>query len=520
LAPLGFGLIGALVFMPGIGRSSLWWDECHSLMVAGALHRLGFTETLARIADGLSPYFLLLSPWVDGSTPEWLVRLPSALAAATTAGVAWVIGRDLCAGALAWRLGLAVAMSPFLAWHAREARWYSFTWLFVALSLWYAMKAVRRRGWRDPIGAAAWGLLAAATFAPAAVTLGVTLAAIALVRARRATPTAPLPGPASSGSGKDPGAGWRRWALRPGAYAVLLLALAGLAWGWRTLVAPGAYGGAAGYGFRNVDRFSPAAVAYTPIAFATGYTLGPGPSEWHARPLQWPTAVETVALGAGVCCLTLLAVAGRRRLRERGAPMEAAMLVTLVVVPAIAVVAAAAWTGHRFAPRHVGQAFLPAIVLAAAGTLTPAGGRRARAPIAAALVLIVLQAVSLANMHLSPRYLREQVGPAARHTAAIAREGDLILVFGGIDLPWRRYDPGLTSARIVHADDPGVWTPDAVRTMVAAHDRIILVRGLILRPPEEEPLLRAIAEVTRLEGREMFPGVDVEVRVVSSGAGL
>jgi uncharacterized membrane protein len=61
----------------------------------------------------------------------------------------------LGAPALAWRCGVAVAVSPFLAWHAREGRWYALAWLLGALSLRHILRAVRRDGWHDAAGAAA-----------------------------------------------------------------------------------------------------------------------------------------------------------------------------------------------------------------------------------------------------------------------------------------------------------------------------------------------------------------------------
>jgi hypothetical protein len=312
-----------------------------------------------------------------------------------------------------------------------------------------------------------------------------------------------------------------RWIARPSGLAGLLIALGGIAWTWQALIGPALSSGASGYGFSNVGAFSAAAVAYTPVAFATGYTLGPGPSEWHVRPRAWPSPWEIVALGAGVACLALLATWGVRRLRERGAGREAAILAALVVIPALAVVSAAGWTGHRFAPRHAGMSFLPTMVLAATWTLAPAESRRRSfVPAAAGLLLVILQAVSLVNLHVSPRYLREQVGLAARHVAGIATGCDLVRVFGGIDLPWKRYAPGLAPARIVYPDDPETWTPEAVRRMAEAHDRVIVVRGLIMRIPGEKPLLEALAGVTRLRSAAAFPWVEVEVRAFAPGGGM
>jgi len=516
-AAFAFAAACAAISLPGLGRASLWWDECNTLVMARAIRHLSPTELVAFFGRGLSPYFLLLAPWAEGSPPEWLVRLPSVLAAAGLAAVAWMIGRDRDVPGLAWRCGAAVAVSPFLAWHAREARWYSLAWLLGALSLRHTLCAVGRGGWRDTMLAAAWGLLAAVVYSPAAVPLVVSLAAIAMVHAVRGVPSPP-PG----GEGPRPVAApevrpHRRttWIGRMSGLAAVVLALVGIVWTWQALFRPLISEGADGFQFTNLGEFSASAVAYTPVAFATGYTIGPGPAEWHHRPRPWPSPVESATLCIGVTCLALLVGLGVRRLRERGAGRESAMLAALIVIPALAVVIAAAWTGHRFAPRHAGMSFLPTILLAAAGTLAPVSSRRPHVvPAAAGLLLLSLQAVSLVNLHLSPRYLREQVGSAARHVAGVATGNDLVLVFGGIDLPWEHYDPGLAPARIVYPDDKVTWTPGTLGDMVRTHDRVIVVRGLIMEVPGEKPLLESLAALTRLQSTATFPGVEVEVRSV------
>jgi hypothetical protein len=55
LAPFACAALCAAIAVPGIGRASLWWDEYHSLVMARALRRLEFTETLAFTGRGLSP---------------------------------------------------------------------------------------------------------------------------------------------------------------------------------------------------------------------------------------------------------------------------------------------------------------------------------------------------------------------------------------------------------------------------------------------------------------------------------
>jgi hypothetical protein len=218
-------------------------------------------------------------------------------------------------------------------------------------------------------------------------------------------------------------------------------------WLWKVLLAPSLHGGAAGLGFSNLGDLSPAAIGYTGISMATGYSVGPGPIEWHAEATVWPTLFEGMLMGGGVLIVATLALRGALVVRRIVSARPVALLLVLSLLPVVALAAAAAWTGHRFAPRHAGLMVTPVILLVAAGTL-PAGGR-GRWPVVAGALLAALQCFSLVQLHASPRYLREQVRDAADYVDRVGSPEDLVLVFGGIDLPWRHYDRGRVPSRIV-----------------------------------------------------------------------
>jgi hypothetical protein len=489
--------LATLVMLPGLGRASLWWDECHSVRMAQTVLERPPAEVLDALAHGMSPYFALLAPIARDRVGEAWLRFPSVLAALGLVVVAAGIGRDLGGRALAWRVGLATAVSPFIVWHAREVRWYTLAWLLAALSLRAGLRAARGAGGRSLAVSAVWGLMAASVFSPAIVLLPpIVIASIGALRAAH-----------GGAHVVDPASRRRRFVIAGGVASIVLVA--GF-WLWRVLLGPALRGGAAGLGFANLGDLSPAAVGYTAVAMATGYTIGPGPIEWHHQPPVMPSPLEAALLLGGVLLLAGLVLRGAGIVRRTTGGRAAALLVVQSVLPVAALAAAADWTGHRYAPRHAGLIALPVLVLAAAGTLS--SGSRRRWPAVAGGMLLVLQALSLVNLHTSARYLREQVRDAADYVDRAASPDDLVLVFGGVDLPWRYYDHGRIPSRVVYADDPSTWTPETMPEILAGHDRVVVVRGTALYDAREAPLLAAVAAVSRMETSARFPGLEVEVR--------
>lgn len=456
---------------------------------------------------GLSAYTLLLAPWVERDVGEWAVRLPSVLAGIALVPIAWLLGKEVGGRPLAWRLGAAVAVSPFFVWHSREARWYPLAWLLAGIGTLFFLRARRRPAGSSLAGCLAFGLAASSTFSPTVTLLVVEILWIAAIRIlERAGPP--------SGSLTTSGV---RVARR---LSLSVLGALGLAWLWLALLAPALRGGPHGFGFSNLGGPRLGAVLYAPIALATGYTIGPGPLEWHSRPIRLPAVSESLTMLAGVAILAMLLVLGYREIAASGRRGQAAALLTLGIVPPGMVVAASLWTDHRFAPRHVGMSFLCLLCLAAAGTLRQTG-RKPLGPVLGASLLL-LQGASLLNLHSSPRYHREDVRSAAAYVSQASGPEDRVLVFGGIGLPWKHYYRGVAPWEQVSSKPSRGFTEAAVLETARAARHLFVVRGFILEDPGEQPLLRALDEATDPLERRPFDAVEVVRRRASpavSGSG-
>lgn len=148
-------LIAAVNFLWQLGSSSLHIDEGFSWWAAEPdlgelLHRVRVNEVAPWT------YYLGLHGWTEllGSDSEWLLRLPSALAAVAIVLVTYRIGvltlRNRAAALLAATLA---ATSPLLLTYAQQARAFALAALFVMLAVWAALEAERddearsRRAW-------------------------------------------------------------------------------------------------------------------------------------------------------------------------------------------------------------------------------------------------------------------------------------------------------------------------------------------------------------------------------------
>ena len=430
----GLVLLAALVRLPDLGGPSLWWDECHSIDTALQVRSAAPGRVAESVSRGFSIYFLLLAPWVDESTPEWLLRLPSAAAGILLVVAAAELGRAIGGRSLAWRMGLLAALSPMLAWHAREARWYSLTWLLLTLGAVAFAKALRGGGWGTVVVCLGCGLLAAATYVPAIVLPVVELVILGV--------TSVLARSRNTRAGSGPSG--RRAAVVAG--FSILLAVGGV-WAWRTLVAPLLAAGIEGYRFQNLGGVRPTALAATLAAFASGYSLGPGPREWHTARWGGSGLLDLTLLLLAAAAFIFLAVSGYRALSATGEAVLARSMALLGLLPVAAVVAASFWTDHRYAPRHAGLSLPFLLVLVAAGTLRLGKGQAVRA--VAAILLVALQTVALGQMLLGRRYAREDVRAAARFVESQSGPEDRVLVLGGINLPFRHYYRGSAAWRFV-----------------------------------------------------------------------
>ena len=488
--------------LPALEKSPLWLDECASVETAQAVARSSWGIVAGASSRGLSTYFLLLAPWVGEPVVEWAVRLPSALAGIALVPVAWVLGLHVGGRPLAWRLGLAAAASPFFVWHSREARWYTLTWLLAGLGAVGFVRALRGRSFPDLVGCVGFGLAAASTYSPAVMLLAIQLGWIAAARRQE-------------GDREDAPSSARR-RRRPGrALLLAVLAAIGFAWLWVALLSPALRGGARGFGFSNLGGPSLGAVLYTPVALATGYTIGPGPLEWHARPVRPPAGLEGAAMFLAVSVMLGLLALGARTLAVTGGRRLAAALLSLGLLPPCGVVLAGLWTDHRFAPRHAGMSFLYLLCVAAAGTMAPGAGRRLGAALGA--MLLAAQSFSLFNLHTSARYRREDVRSAAQYVARAAGSADHVLIFGELGLPWKRYYSGEAPWDAIATEGSRRWSREQVVDRARGAREVFVVRGLILGNDDELPLLRAVDEVTEPIETLAFTAIEVSRRRVSPG---
>jgi len=139
----------AVVRLPELTRSSLWYDELFSMGVAG----LPVGESLRRIiADHTNPplFYVLLKAWmaVGGDADAWVRLLPCLFAILLGAAMVWLV-EEARVGKVAGALAIAIAAaSPLSVDLATEVRAYSLLALLACLSLAAALR-LRRNDTRD-----------------------------------------------------------------------------------------------------------------------------------------------------------------------------------------------------------------------------------------------------------------------------------------------------------------------------------------------------------------------------------
>ncbi len=132
--PAAVAVLALALRLYGLGDKPFWLDEVASLrratasipdLVHNSLHNNHYPS-----------YFLLLWLVAKIGTSQWLLRLPSAVFGAISAGLACAIGRravDARAGAAA---GLLMAFSPFEVQFGQEARSYTLVAALILTALW------------------------------------------------------------------------------------------------------------------------------------------------------------------------------------------------------------------------------------------------------------------------------------------------------------------------------------------------------------------------------------------------
>ncbi len=134
---------------------AVWADE---LATWGAV-RLSWSQLwqLSGSVDGvLTPYYTLMKLYISlAGTSTVALRLPSVVAITAAALVVTTLGRRLGGARLGLLAGLIFAVLPVTSRYAQEARGYSFVILGAAVALLYLTRLVDRPGRGDLIGYAA-----------------------------------------------------------------------------------------------------------------------------------------------------------------------------------------------------------------------------------------------------------------------------------------------------------------------------------------------------------------------------
>jgi uncharacterized membrane protein len=150
----------ALVRIIYLGDRSLWLDEFSTWHVS----RMPLVQSLVWPAELSPPLYALCVRALGGGThpPEWLLRLPAALAGVLTIAAVWRLMR-LCGsggGIATTAVLLLAATHVLLIDYSREARPYAFLVLFVTLAMCAALRVARERTLPAAWEWAAWATLA------------------------------------------------------------------------------------------------------------------------------------------------------------------------------------------------------------------------------------------------------------------------------------------------------------------------------------------------------------------------
>lgn len=143
--PAFAALAAAIVRLPELTRSPLWFDELFSMGVAS----MPAGEALRRIiADHTNPplFYLLLKGWMamGGESDAWVRLLPCLLSVLAVGALVW-LAREARAGAVAGALAIALFVaSPLSVDLANEVRAYALLSLLATLSLAATLQEVRR----------------------------------------------------------------------------------------------------------------------------------------------------------------------------------------------------------------------------------------------------------------------------------------------------------------------------------------------------------------------------------------
>jgi mannosyltransferase len=143
------------IALPGIGNRAMWNDE-YATWYASTLSPGALLRLLDRVDAVLAPYYVFMHGWIAvfGDSAVSL-RVPSALAMATAAGLTTLLGRRLFNGVVGLGAGLLLAGLPAVCRYAQEARPYAMVMASTVLACLLLLRALELPSWRRWWGYAA-----------------------------------------------------------------------------------------------------------------------------------------------------------------------------------------------------------------------------------------------------------------------------------------------------------------------------------------------------------------------------
>lgn len=386
LAVLALGIALRCWNLHGVGFTS---DEVAEINLGHAT----FVDALLDRDNDLFPplYRTTLVAWLNLWGSDLAVRWLSVAYGCLTLVVVWRAGIELLGERDAVWPTLLLATSPFHVLYSRDGRAYAMYYLMAALTFWAALRVMRRGSWGN------WSFLIVATAAATYTHYFAGPLAVVLWSVVLATVV--------------PRDGWKRAVA---ASALAALTLAPSPWLLRRAM-PNVTDDPI------VAEFDVEALGYSYVSQAAGYTAGPTMNELRSMPAQegvrrflpWIAALGFV-----------YAVLGWQAWRRLSWPHLALVgLPLLGLVPAMGVLGNVAGIG--FVYRYVGWMTIAYALLLGAGA---SRWRGSYLTLAAVIVLLGVNAVSIYNRWYVSRYAEEDYRAVAERLNEIDRENRPVLV--------------------------------------------------------------------------------------------
>jgi len=150
LGALAVTVLGLMLRFGGLGKESIWLDEVTSIIIA----RMDLPSVIAWAAGDIHPplYYAALHFWLRWGESEFAVRSLSAALGGLSILVLYGLAAELFGHRIGLVAALFLALSPLHIWYSQEARMYVMLTLWVLISSYLLLLALRRQQRRYWLG--------------------------------------------------------------------------------------------------------------------------------------------------------------------------------------------------------------------------------------------------------------------------------------------------------------------------------------------------------------------------------